>query len=370
MSLQQPFPGHTEKATFADLRRDLEGLIVRDVSGVMRAGVFPDHVQPLVTGRADMRVTVADFRAVQTRHGAVLLANVGADTSVQLQAAPSANRRIDLVYVTMRSAVLGDADSSPTFGVVTGVPSPSPSVPVLPPALAAALPLATVEVPAGATATQSAGVVITQVYPFTAAAGGVVVVRNAVELAAWTPADGGRAYNLADSTEYVRVAGGWRPAGSGLIASGDITAQSTIDLTGLAGYDRYEITLHLPSASAASDLSCQLLAGGVADASAAYDRQLVVGSGSVSAASAQLAQTAWGNLAQAGRTDKTLVMVVRNLGRPERTVADYVLSSWDAAANSNATRGILRHRTPKAFDGVRFTVSAGTVTGRYEVRAV
>lgn len=225
MVLSNPFPGHTALTTFADLRRDLEGMVVRNAAGVMRAGVFPDHLNPLVTGRSDMKVNIADFRAVQNRGGAVLLANVGTDSSVTLPAAPGANKRIDLIYVTMRSAALGDAASTPVFGFVQGTASATPVAPPLPANLSTAIPLATVEIPAGATTTLSAGVVITQVYPYTALAGGIVVVRNTVELAAWTPADGARAYCLADTTEYVRRSGVW-------IVPGDFRTTLTPVVTG------------------------------------------------------------------------------------------------------------------------------------------
>ena len=210
MVLSNPFPGHTALTTFADLRRDLEGLVVRNSAGVMRAGVFPDHLNPLVTGRSDMKVNIGDFRAVQNRGGAVLIANVGTDTSVTLPAAPGANKRIDLIYVTMRSTALADAASTPVFGFVQGTASATPVVPSLPANLSTAIPLATVEIPAGATTTLSAGVVITQVYPYTALAGGTVVVRNAVELGAWTPADGASAYVISDGSTMLRGGGQWR----------------------------------------------------------------------------------------------------------------------------------------------------------------
>ena len=216
MPLVNPLFGHSGKPTFADARRDLEGTVVRSAAGVMRAGVFPDHLNPLVTGQSSMRVAIADFRAVQNRGGAVFLANVGADTSVTIAAAPSANRRIDLVYVTMRSSTLGDGvgNDTPIFGVVQGVASATPVAPPLPAALSTAIPLATVEIPAGATTTLSAGVIITQVYQYTAMAGGTVPVRNSIELNAWKPADGGRAFNIAENAEYVRTGGEWnRSAG-------------------------------------------------------------------------------------------------------------------------------------------------------------
>ena len=226
MPLSQGFPGHNAAAAFADIRRDLEGTVVRDAAGKMRAGVFPAHFSALVTGRSDMKVAIADFRAVIDRGGAIFMANVGADTSVTLDAAPAANRRIDLIYAIQRSTTLGDAASTPIFGFVKGTASATPVAPSLPANLSTALPLATVEIPAGATTTLSAGVVITQLYSYTAMAGGTVAVRNSVELAAWAPADGSRAYCLADARHYVRAAGAWRTdaVGCGLAKS---TAQST-----------------------------------------------------------------------------------------------------------------------------------------------
>ena len=164
---------------------------------------------------------IADFRAVQNRGGAVPLANVGTDTSVTLPAAPGANKRIDLIYETARSSNApwsdGAGNDTPIFGFVQGTASATPVVPSLPANLSTAIPLATVEIPAGATTTLSAGVVITQVYPYTALAGGVVVVRNTVELAAWTPADGARAYCVADGSDYVRRGGTW--VGSSTVAN-------------------------------------------------------------------------------------------------------------------------------------------------------
>lgn len=210
MPLNQSFPGHSALATFADIRRDLEGSVVRDAAGKMRAGVFPAHFNALVTGRSDMKVAIADFRAVIDRGGAVFMANVGADTSVTLDAAPAANRRIDLIYVTQQSTTLGDAASLPIFGFVKGTASATPVAPSLPANLSTALPLATVEIPAGATTTLSAGVVITQVFPYTAMAGGVVAVRSTVELNAWAPADGSKAYNFVSKVEYLRTAGAWQ----------------------------------------------------------------------------------------------------------------------------------------------------------------
>jgi hypothetical protein len=210
MALVNGFPGHNAQATFADIRRDLEGMFARSAAGVMRAGVLPDNTSPVVVSRASMGVNVLDFRAVLNRQGAILVSNVGTGI-VPLDAAPGANKRIDLIYVIQESAdaPLSDPISGPRFGVVKGTAAATPTVPPLPAGVATALPLATVEIPSGATTTQSAGVVITQVYPYTATAGGLVRVRNTVELAAWVPAEGAQAFCAAENATYVRGASKW-----------------------------------------------------------------------------------------------------------------------------------------------------------------
>lgn len=373
MPLMNPLFAHSAAATFVDARRDLEGFVVRNAAGVMRAGVFPDHLNPLVTGRSDMKVNIADFRAVQNRGGAVPLANVGTDTSVTLPAAPGANKRIDLIYVTARSSNApwsdGAGNDTPLFGFVQGTASATPVAPSLPANLSTAIPLATVEIPAGATTTLSAGVVITQVYPYTALAGGTVPVRNTVELAAWTPADGARAYCVADGSEYLRKSGAWVKPG-GVVASGTISAQSSFTIDGLTGHDRYEVTLILPTASAANDLNMRLRSGGVTDTTANYDRQSAVATVTTVAATNTIGQNVWGTLVTGARTDKTVRLVVHGLNRAERTVVEYVAEAWDATSNPYFTQGGLRHRAATAFDGLWFEATTGTVTGRYEVRAL
>ena len=164
----------------------------------MCAGVFPDHLNPLVTGQTSTRVATGDFRAVQNRGGTVFLAIVGVVTSVLLDATPAANRRIDLIYVTMRSTALGDTANIPAFGVVKGVAVAAPTVPGLPANVSTAMSVATVEIPAGATTTFSAGVIITLAYPYTAMTCGMVIARSLAELSSWVPAPGTRARSLAD----------------------------------------------------------------------------------------------------------------------------------------------------------------------------
>lgn len=210
MALEAGFPSGDGVTTHAAARRDLEGMVVRNAAGKMRDGVFYAHPGDLFTRRPDMRLDIPEFRAVQDKGGACFIAGVGATTTPAFDAAPAANKRIDLLYLTQELASL-DGTTETIFGIVKGTASPTPTVPALPAAVSDAIPWATVEIPAGATSMQSGGVIITPVYPYTAMAGGTVVVRNAVELAAWTPADGAKAFNLADTGDYARAGGVWEP---------------------------------------------------------------------------------------------------------------------------------------------------------------
>lgn len=225
MALEAGFPSGDGVTTHAAARRDLEGMVVRNAAGKMRAGVFYAHAGDLFTRRPDMRLDIPEFRAVQDKQGACFIAGVGATTTPAFDAAPAANKRIDLLYLTQELAAL-DGTTETIFGIVKGTASPTPTVPALPAAVSDAIPWATVEIPAGATSMQSGGVIITPVYPYTAMAGGTVVVRNTVELAAWTPADSAKAFNLADTGDYVRVSGEWVQGG------GDFRAVLTPTVTG------------------------------------------------------------------------------------------------------------------------------------------
>lgn len=308
MVLSNPFPGHDALATFADLRRDLEGAVVRDAAGVMRAGVFPAHFNPLVTGRSDMRVNILDFRAVQNRGGAVFIANAGTDTSVMLDASPGANKRIDLIYVTMQSATLGDAASLPLFGVVKGTASPSPTVPALPPNVADAIRLATVEIPAGATTTLSAGVVITQVYPYTSMAGGTVVVRNLVELGAWIPAPGSRAFCIADNGSYARGPAAWD----------DVSGATT-----------YPISLTIGSAAAGFVGPSVTVGGGIATVVGRIDN----GSGLTLSPSFQQVAT----LPTQARPSGSIIAPATNAGAPSGVVYVQASGAFSVAGSTAST---------------------------------
>lgn len=157
------------------------GLIVKDTTGKIRAGLFYTGTETIVSGKANMSYDVAAFTAALTRgasSGAVLLANDGV-VNVVTTAAPGSNSRYDVVYVWQREYSLDGTDSNPVIGVVQGTAAASPSVPSLS-AFPGAIELARILVPAGVTATNS-GTTITQTAPFTAASGAPVHFRSTTE---------------------------------------------------------------------------------------------------------------------------------------------------------------------------------------------
>lgn len=164
-----------------DVRLGVAGLVLRDSAGVPRSGVFPAHTSALVSGRTNMQVDVAAFAAAFSRgatYGTVLFGNDGT-TQVTVAAAPTANSRIDLIYVAVPDVTSGDVAAVPSFKVVTGTASATPVKPALP---TGGLELATIQVPSTATTTSSANVVITQTFQYTTTAGGVLLLRAASEL--------------------------------------------------------------------------------------------------------------------------------------------------------------------------------------------
>lgn len=172
-----------------------------------------------------------------------------------------------------------------------------------------------------------------------------------------------------DKSKYVtpETLRGW----SGLLDSGTFTAQSVIDIAGLTGHSRYEITLIIPTTSASSNLSASLLNGTTANTSAVHDRELT---GSTSGTTFNISTqnlTGWQGIIGGNRDSMVAVLTVFNLNEAEQTFAEIRSQGWITGAQRAVLSGALRHRSAVAFDGIRFEASAGTtLTGRYEVRAL
>jgi hypothetical protein len=211
MTLRNSLFAVSGKASFLDARHDMSGLFICDKNTMLPiAGILDRSQDNLVTGRgASMSVTVHPFNAVLNRYGALLIQNDG-DVNVPLNAAPSANSRIDVVYVKQneKRSPMSDSSDIPTFGVVSGTAAAVPVAPAVP---AGALALAQVLLPAGVSNTAASGVVITQTYIGAAMKGDMLRVQTSAQRDALTSVPSGTLlHNVADNCDYVRKDGKWR----------------------------------------------------------------------------------------------------------------------------------------------------------------
>lgn len=211
MALRNSIFAVSGKASFLDARRDMSGLFVCDKTTMLPiAGILDRSQDNLVTGNSNsMSVTVHPFNAVLNRYGALLIQNDG-NVNVQLAAAPSANSRIDVVYVRQNEtrSPMSDSSDVPAFGVAKGTAAAVPAAPAVP---AGALALAQVLLPAGVSNTAASGVVITQTYIGAAMKGDMLRVQTSAQRDALTAVpEGTLLHNVADNCDYVRKGGKWR----------------------------------------------------------------------------------------------------------------------------------------------------------------
>lgn len=211
MALRNSVFAVSGKASFMDARRDMSGLFVCDKTTMLPiAGILDRSQDNLVTGNSNsMSVTVHPFNAVLNRYGALLIQNDG-NVNVPLNAAPSANSRIDIVYVKQheKRSPMSDSSDVPAFGVVKGTAAAVPVAPAVPDG---ALALAQVLLPAGVSNTAAAGVVITQTYIGAAMKGDMLRVQTSAQRDALTKVpEGTLVHNVADGCDYVRKGDKWR----------------------------------------------------------------------------------------------------------------------------------------------------------------
>lgn len=221
MALTDSFPTQDGGGlTITDTRLVLAGLVAQNADGSPRPGIFPSTTDPLVTGNANMTYQIGPFEAASSRTGTgiELLAN-DASTSVTTDPAPGSNSRIDVIWYQPRFAQHTDPSSVPTFGVTKGVVAPSPVKPAIP---SGAFELAYATILSSTTATNTA--VITQSAQWTAAAGGIVWLRNSAD--AWAAPDGAVAFRVDLKKHVDRVDGVWVTRGGG-VSLRTSTAQAT-----------------------------------------------------------------------------------------------------------------------------------------------
>lgn len=211
MALRNSIFAVSGKASFMDARRDMSGLFVCDKTTMLPiAGILDRSQDNLVTGNSNsMSVTVHPFNAVLNRYGALLVQNDG-NVNVPLAAAPSANSRIDVVYVKQNESrsPMSDGSDVPAFGVAKGTAAAAPVAPAVPDG---ALALAQVLLPAGVSNTSAKGVTITQTYIGAAMKGNMLRVQTSAQRDALTHVpDGTLLHNVADGCDYVRKGDKWR----------------------------------------------------------------------------------------------------------------------------------------------------------------
>lgn len=195
-----------------ELRRAIGGLLFQagtaDRFGA-REGILPSQSLSAVT-LVSSTWTVADIRAVvypgiSTDDGPYIVQH--AEESGSLDPADGTNDRIDALDLQIQDH---DEDASgqrrARIVYVSGTPDISP---VAPPLTTNSFRLATILVPAGGTPSPS---VQTQAL-MTAAAGGVIVVRDDTELPV-NPTSGNLAFNLDTSALVARQAGVWETLGN------------------------------------------------------------------------------------------------------------------------------------------------------------
>lgn len=209
MTLRNSIFAVSGNASFMDARRDMSGLFVCDKTTMLPvAGILDRSQDNLVTGNSNsMSVTVHPFNAVLNRYGALLIQNDG-NVNVPISAAPSANSRIDVVYVKQHETrpPMSDDSDFPVFGVVKGVAAATPVAPSVP---AGGLALAQVLIPAGVSNTAASGVVITQTYIGAALKGDKLLVQTSAQRDAMTHvAEGTLLHNVADNCDYLRTPSG------------------------------------------------------------------------------------------------------------------------------------------------------------------
>lgn len=185
MALTYSFPGPSGRAKSSDVRRDISGLVVRDVNNKVRRGVLPGMPNKEIafpTPDGGMSVDVLPFEAVLERDGALLISN---DIRMTIPApeAPSANKRYHVLYIKQNESVAySDPSDDAVIGWVTG---PATTNPDLATAMAlipeGGMRIASFLVPAGVTSMTNSVVKYQQDYPFTALTGGPIFFRTMAE---------------------------------------------------------------------------------------------------------------------------------------------------------------------------------------------
>ena len=195
------FPSNDFDFHFEEAGGALAGLLLRNRAGDVIPGVLP-NTDTLLSAAEGWTLRVAPFVAARSKGRAVLLGGTTEDAYLEVDPAPAANTRLDVIYSL--PADVGAGDPPRGVAVAKGTPSAVPAKPVIP---VGAIELGTFRVTAG-NVSAAAGV-LTETFPFAALVGGLVYVRTRADLNKYDVMDGVRALVLADGSMPERVRGSW-----------------------------------------------------------------------------------------------------------------------------------------------------------------
>lgn len=148
---------------------------------------------------------------------------------------------------------------------------------------------------------------------------------------------------------------------------GIVTASSLFSIP-LQGWASYEVTIDLPTASTANEISARLMSGGVPAGSSVYDRMVSLFVTPTTTTVAEvLDQPSW-SLASNVRTDRIYTLRLHRVNVAARTMGRCTIDGWNATGGGVGSSTVLRHRTAAAYDALEIAVSTGTVTGTWWVR--
>jgi hypothetical protein len=385
VAIRRGLPAKLALTDADDTRYLFSGLVVCKADGSPRGGVLSPTGTNLVTSSATMNVSVARFQGAAVRDGGVvLLANDGS-ANVLLDAAPGANSRIDVIYAKQNDSsgtvTVPDANDTPVLTFVKGTAGAVPVKPTLP---VGALELATVLIPSGATATNSAGVVITQTAQFTAAAGGVIPFRTTTERDAGTYQTSQLGW-LIDTAKTIYYNGtSWQglsassmvmvptTATNGTVASNGTVTSSSVALVRANGvftsaFSRYEIKFDVTTASS-TGLNVLLAVAGT-DTASGYDNQRRTDvNGTTTTAQSLNIGVLLLNASPLASTRHVGTLIFDT--NPAAVGATYFRVECTASPNPMTTahgryKGSGLQRATTQFDGITFSAGAGNLTINY-----
>lgn len=325
-----------------------------------------------------MGVDVAPFEGVVVRSNLpALIANDGI-VNVPIGAAPGANSIYYVVYARQNESQspFADANDNAVFGFAASPAAPSPSLAAaLANVPAGGLPLASVLVPSTATTTQSAGVIITQLYVYTAAAGGVVWCRNAAERDAFTWVEGQEIYLLDTKLTCIRSGTSWsfssmirlRPTsapGGTLRDDGRVTfaGAAAVSMVGLptADFEVIRFVSRITAKSVGSNVKMLLRSGGTdeTDPNYSYHRNYQTGN-ALTNPILNPSVNFWE--LEAGVQSRSLLTVdLAGMGQAAATDGFVSAGSFPSLFTTVAT---LTNSETNAYDGATLGATSGTISG-------